>query len=158
MAVNSKSLVDYNISQDYFDRYFWPKVYKTDTCWWWHRPNVLGYGQFSVRIESKPVSFLAHRVSYELVKGFIPTGLVVDHLCQNPLCVNPDHLEAVSHFTNLLRSNNFVSVNMITTHCPRGHKYTLENTRASKTNRRACKICHRERERDRRARKVHHCN
>jgi len=72
---------------------FWPKVKKTKRCWIWtgtRFPN--GYGCF--KINKKSVG--AHRVAYELQKGPIPSGLTIDHLCCNKLCVNPNHLEAVT--------------------------------------------------------------
>jgi hypothetical protein len=47
---------------------------------------------------------MAHRVVYERVRGPIPKGLVLDHLCRNPGCVNPEHLEPVSQATNLRRA------------------------------------------------------
>lgn len=46
----------------------------------------------------------AHRVSYELLVGPIEPGLVLDHLCKNTKCVNPDHLDPVTQKTNVLRS------------------------------------------------------
>lgn len=47
----------------------------------------------------------AHRFAYELVKGPIPEGLTLDHLCNVPLCVNPDHLEPVTLSENIRRAN-----------------------------------------------------
>ena len=68
---------------------FHEKYEKTDSCWnWTGTKHQYGYGIFIV----KNKSLRAHRFSYELHKGPIPTGLVVLHSCDNPLCVNPDHL------------------------------------------------------------------
>lgn len=58
-----------------------------------------GYGRFG--IGSKV--FLAHRVSYELNVGPIPENAELDHLCRNPSCCNPQHLEPVTHVENVRR-------------------------------------------------------
>lgn len=63
---------------------------------------------------------LAHRAAYELTRGPIPDGMELDHLCQNPPCVNPGHLEPVTHAENMRRA--------MSTHCINGHEYTPENT------------------------------
>lgn len=76
------------------------KVEITDSCWLWtggHR--AYRYGQ--IKIDGKHQA--AHRVSYELHKGPIPEGLEIDDLCGNGFCVNPDHLEAVTHTENVRR-------------------------------------------------------
>lgn len=79
---------------------FWEKVQKTEACWLWTATcDVHGYGRFAVG--GTPV--LAHRVGYELMHGAIPEGLELDHLCRNPSCVRPDHLQPVSHTTNMRR-------------------------------------------------------
>jgi hypothetical protein len=75
-------------------------VDKFTGCWLWqgyHQPN--GYGKFSYNGQPR----YAHRVSYELHVGPIPNNLVIDHLCGNTRCVNPDHLEAVTQQTNIIR-------------------------------------------------------
>lgn len=59
---------------------------------WTGATNGRGYG--AVSIDGR--GHLAHRLAYVLTKGPIPRGFVLDHLCQRPMCVNPDHLEAVS--------------------------------------------------------------
>lgn len=86
--------------------------YKTG-CWEWVGAKLVNrrypqhvYGCFKFRIapaHRARRSVSAHRFSYLISKGSIPTGFEVDHLCHNKLCVNPEHLEAVSHKVNCQR-------------------------------------------------------
>lgn len=72
---------------------FWSKVAKTAGCWEWQGSRQRGprpYGKFGSKGGQRTT--YAHRVAYLLTKGPIPPGLVVMHLCDNPPCVNPDHL------------------------------------------------------------------
>jgi hypothetical protein len=84
---------------------------------------------------------LAHRHVYELVHGKIPVGLELDHTCGNTACVNPEHLEAVTHAENILRGY------ARRTHCPSGHEFTPANTyRRPTTGHRSCRACRRDRD------------
>lgn len=77
---------------------FWTKVDKSGECWtWMAQRGHYGHGIF--KLDGKSV--LAHRVSHELSIGPIPQGLVIDHICHNPSCVNPAHLRAVSQKQNM---------------------------------------------------------
>lgn len=113
-------------------------------CWVWLQQRKLGYGAMSVRPYG---GFQAHRVSYTAYKGKIPKGLFIDHLCRNRYCINPDHLEPVTHEENIRRSPIVPSsINAAKTHCIRGHEFTPENTYVYRLpNRidRHCKACDR---------------
>lgn len=110
---------------------FWDKVAITSLggCWEWMACRTSrGYGEFRLGGGMQK----AHRVAYELVRGKIPAGLELDHLCRNTSCVHPLHLEAVTHHENVLRGA------LIKTHCLRGHPRTPENLTGSSRN---CRIC-----------------
>lgn len=102
--------------------------------------GMTGYGK--VKINGKQVS--VHRVAYEHAKGPIPKGMVVDHLCRNRLCINADHLEAVTARTNILRGVGISAKNSVKTECIRGHEFTEENTYIFPDGRRSCKECRRQ--------------
>ena len=71
-------------------------------CWLWTGYTLKGYGRFGAGGRSAGVVY-AHRFSYEMHKGIIPVGLEIDHTCNVKSCVNPDHLEAVTHQENIQR-------------------------------------------------------
>lgn len=97
-----------------------------------------GYGK--IAYNGGPV--LVHRFAYELLVGPIPEGLELDHLCRNPSCWNPAHLEPVDHRTNVLRGVGPVVENARKTHCKHGHEFTPDNTVPQKGGR-DCRECRR---------------
>ena len=111
--------------------------------WMGHRDSkgygrVLAFGRFGK----------AERVCMRVGGGIDPGDLEVDHLCRNRSCVNPDHLEVVTHRENLLRGDGWGGRNARKTHCPRGHEYNDENTIIRQLARgpgRFCKECERTR-------------
>lgn len=109
-------------------------------CWRWTGAiNQHGYGRvWDIR---RGGAVQAHRFSYEAHKGSVPDGLVIDHLCRNRACVNPDHLEPVTNRENLLRGANFVADEARRTQCPVGHPYDEANTYRRPDGIRTCRAC-----------------
>lgn len=106
---------------------FWERVDQTDDCWLWTgKRHSLGYARFWVNGQREFV----HRYAYELLVGSIPDSLEIDHLCRVRHCVNPDHLEAVTHKENLRRAPNQVTtVNARKERCIRGHEFSGRDKR-----------------------------
>jgi len=120
---------------------FWSKVNKTNTCWIWTGASDKGYGR--LKINGKSIG--AHRISYELHKGIIPEGLQIDHLCRNRICVNYDHLEAVTLRENIQRGLSGSNMRN-KTHCSQGHPYVGNNLYIQHVSfgngiRRKCRTC-----------------
>jgi hypothetical protein len=84
-----------------------------------HTPK--GYGHIVVDGRKRPV----HVVAHEVWIGPVPEGYDVDHVyangCRHRDCIEPTHLEAVTHLENTLRRTRLI------THCPKGHEYTPDN-------------------------------
>lgn len=120
---------------------------------WTGAHTAKGYGQITVDGRHRPVHVLAH----EAWIGPVPAGLEVDHVhargCRHRDCIEPSHLEAVTHAENVRRTAELI------THCPQGHKYTPENiqwrppNRPGQPRRRRCRRCSNDEQNARRARK-----
>lgn len=119
-------------------------------CWIWTRPvSKRGYALISADGRTQA----AHRWAYEHWVGPIGEGLELDHLCRVRACVNPSHMEPVTHRENVLRGMGVAAQAARMTHCKYGHEFTPDNIRASKDGHRRCKTCKREASRAERARK-----
>lgn len=89
----------------------------------------------------------AHGVVYEHFVGPIPEGLELDHLCRVRACVNPAHLEPVTHWENMLRGDTNVARGRARTHCSRGHLMDEANVYQRPRGNRECRKCNAERKR-----------
>lgn len=127
------------------DERFWAKVDKTATCWnWTGYRDKRGYGRFG--FGNRLVQ--PHRFAYEALVGPIPEGLVLDHLCRNPSCVNPGHLDPVTQAENMRRGEiREHHANTLKTHCKRGHPLSGDNIYDLASGARECKTCKREKQR-----------
>lgn len=110
-------------------------------CWEWRAAKSSnGYGLVWFKGKTR----LAHRVVYELLKGELSEELEIDHLCRNKLCVNPDHLEQVTHKVNNFRGIGITAKNSKKIMCLNGHSLTGSNLRTrirGNNKERVCKEC-----------------
>ena len=126
---------------------FWRLVEKTDSCWLWRGGTYRGYGCFQI----SKVNYRAHRLAYILIRGEIPDGKHLDHLCRVRNCVNPDHLDPVSQRENTLRGEGYSAVVFRTNVCGNGH--SMENAYVYPSGKRTCRVC-----RDAKMVKINHDN
>lgn len=107
---------------------------------WGGAVQTRGYGSFCWGGKGKTI--LAHRWAFiYLGKNDIPDDLVIDHVCRNRLCVNPEHMRVVTNKENVLAGESFAAVNAVKTHCRRGH--SLENAIPDGRVKRRCVECRR---------------
>lgn len=124
---------------------FFAKVRQTgassiESCWEWTASKVHGYGQFYAPQPDGQRRTMAHRWAYEFLRTEIPEGLHMDHLCRNPGCVNPWHLEPVTPGVNVRRGLAGQMGVPLRTTCKRGLHPVTEFVRAS-GGRRQCGPC-----------------
>ena len=118
-------------------------------CWLWLGPiDNCGYGKMMIWYKR----YFAHHIAWLIYKKTIPVGLEFDHLCRVRCCVNPAHLELVSHAENVKRGEPANK-----THCKFGHEFTSINTywlpKINGLKQRVCRICQRKRTKEWHARK-----
>ena len=111
------------------------KIIIENNCWIWNgAKNNWGYGFSSI----KGKAITAHRLSYIFHKGVVPNNKEIHHICNNKLCINPEHLISVTK-----KEHGKLGLK---THCKRGHEFTEENTWKYK-GKRWCRICNKIRQR-----------
>ncbi len=105
-------------------------------CWLWAGRLDPDYGRFTVH----GVTIRCPRAAWLVLRGPIPDGFEPDHLCRLKPCVNPDHMELVTHLENIRRGDAGKHLSD-RTHCPQGHPYDEANTYLNPNGSRKCRIC-----------------
>ena len=116
-------------------------------CWLWTASlDTKGYGKIGGGPRGSGY-LQAHRVAYSLFRGEIPAGLELDHTCRVRCCVNPDHLEPVTHRENCVRG---LAPQLLSafwrakTHCVKGHLFDIIVRSGRDDECRGCSICRKE--------------
>lgn len=105
---------------------FWSRVQVVGDCWISTFSDMgKGYAQFGTGGKK----FLAHRFSWQFLRGPISTAEHLHHICPNKKCVNPDHLMILDPISHVMVGNSPPARNSRKTHCPRGHPYSGDNLR-----------------------------
>lgn len=107
-------------------------------CWLWMRGKT-GKGYGAIWVHGRLMD--AHRYMWLVMRGPIPAGLEVDHLCRVRHCVNPQHMELVTKRENILRGNGLAAQNARKTHCAKGHPLTGGNLYVDPRGGRRCVAC-----------------
>jgi len=142
-GINQNRVVD--LSDEEVAR-FWVKVdrrgpthKRLGRCWLWTAATDRdGYGQFVIKRKNHK----AHRVAYAVFGMLLRASKQIDHLCRNPACVRPTHLEPVTAKTNTMRSEAITARFARADRCKNGHLFTAGNTMRRPISGRRCRIWH----------------
>lgn len=136
------------IPDNIYGQRFLSQIAYVGDCWIWTGNVKSGYGQMHIKLEDgTSTTKSTHVLAYVWLKGAVPEGLQLDHLCRIRCCCNPDHLEPVTCRENLLRGDTLAAAGSKKSHCPQGHAYDEANTYVSPLGLRSCRACKRERNR-----------
>lgn len=113
-------------------------------CWLWMGHVIGKTGNEYPILSFNDKHIKAHRFSYQQYKGELIKGLVIHHKCNNPLCVNPQHLEQITQKENLLLGNGKMAKQKRQTHCIHGHLLEENNLYIKPNGARQCKVCRRQ--------------
>lgn len=124
------------------------KINQKTGCWEWQASTRNGYARAHVGGRQPGAHNISvHRFMYEHLRGPIPDGLKIDHLCRVLHCVNPTHLEVVTQRENIMRGVGEASIHAKKTHCENGHPLSGDNLAGGKfiesRGWRICKTCKR---------------
>jgi hypothetical protein len=128
----------------------WAKLQVSGFCW--HYGDYKHKNHATVYFAGRRIG--VHKVVYEYLVGLVPEGYKLDHVCRNKRCVNPDHLEPVTHSENIKRAWKYSTKqgfegagkrSKVSTHCRKGHNLSdvgvLLSKRANGTERKKCRAC-----------------
>lgn len=131
------------VTLDPYARWVTRLVLGSGNCWEWQVPSASPTSRGRFWYEGRHET--PYKWGYEFFIGKVPDGLQLDHLCENPACCNPWHLDPVTPKVNTLRCVKApATINSKKTHCSNGHLYDEINTQwiNSKEGRyRRCRAC-----------------
>ena len=114
-------------------------IIDNSNCWIWNLfKDRDGYGLMTINGST----YRAHRASYSVFREQPGANLVIDHICRNRSCVNPEHLRLVTTKVNVTENSLSIQAhNSAKTHCKNGHEFTEKNTIIANDNSRQCRTC-----------------
>lgn len=132
---------------------FLSRIIIIDDCWVFKGMNKNGYRAYGLKtIKGNYYCFRAHRLSYHIFNGVLEQGKVIDHMCSNKTCVNPEHLRQVTSKVNVTEnSTSATAMNISKTQCPKGHEYSGHNLILRKVKKwtfRNCRTCNNTKQRE----------